>query len=659
MRIEDFLHFLLSRGVCYYDMHRFQNILSIQVLTAILVFSQACYGQSDTISIAAFEVVAEQTKAQLAGSQITRIDLTEEEWRQGQSVSDFLQNQSSVVMRGYGPGASFGLSIRGAGTGQSQVLLDGIPFENPSLGSTDISLLPVSIFSGMDIYRGGAGAYLGNATIGGSLMLNTESNTSESFVMQNIGLGSFGKRTSVTSAKLNFGKLTSKTVFYFQQSQNDFDRTNPFDKDEEEPQPNAFFKARGLMQKLDFKASDKTQIGAMVWVNETYRQIPPNYLKPTSSAWQDDENLRVQLNLVHSWKQLKIRVSGAYDAGKIRYNDFGIDSKSSYETYHLQAKLERSSKHIDVYGMAIWHDDFAKTESYLGQESRQSPAIVGGAVGKWNGDKSKVSLTVRQELLNGNPLPVVAVLGFESQMGKLFNVHASAGNTYRIPGMNDLYWSPGGNPNLKPESGWFQELGFGFKKAKSRYVFSTDITGFNRDIKNWILWKQLPGESYWSAVNLKNVRSYGADVNVQLTHLFGDFTWTHQANSTFVRSINIAGAEENSADGKQLIYTPEWVFAASESLAYKGYRIRFLGYFESERYATLDNKRSLDPFFTLDLEISKNFQIKEQGLDVFAAARNILNADYQLRASHPMPGVSFEIGVQLKYQFKKTKNNEI
>lgn len=640
-------------------MHRLNKILRAIGLLCAMVVCQNSFGQADTIAIATFEVVAEQTKAQVAGAQITHIDLSKEQWRQGQSVSDLLQNQSSVVMRGYGPGASFGLSIRGAGTGQSQVLLDGVPFENPSLGSTDLSLLPISIFSGMDIYRGGAGAYLGNATIGGSLMLNTEPNNSESFVSQNLGLGSFGRKSSVTTAHLNFGKWTSKTVFYYQESQNDFDRINPLDKDEMEPQPNAFFKARGLMQKLDFKASDKTQIGALVWVNETYRQIPPNYLKPTSAAWQDDENVRAQLNLKHGWKKMTLRISGAYDSGKMHYNDFNVDSKSSFETYHLQAKFERNTKHIDVYAMAVWHDALAETDSYAGQQSRRSPAIVGGAVGKWNDDKSKVSVTLRQEFLNDNALPVVGVLGYESQIGKLFNVHASAGNTYRIPGLNDLYWAPGGNPDLKPESGWFQDVGFGFKKAKSNYVFAADVTAFNRDIENWILWRQLPNDSYWSAINLKNVRSYGAELSLQLTHFYGDFTLTHQVNSTFVRSINIAGSEENSADGKQLIYTPEWVFAASETLGYKGFGLRFLGYFESQRFTTSDNENSLDPFFTLDMELSKNIQIKNQAIDLFAAARNVFNAEYQLKASHPMPGVSFEIGIQIKYQFKKTRNNEI
>lgn len=603
------------------------------------------------------EIVHSTLEKEVAGVQTEHIDLTKEILRSGQSISDLLQNQSTAVLRGYGPGSSFGLSVRGAGTGQSQVLIDGIPFENPSLGSADLSLLPVAVFNELTLYRGGASAYLGNGAIGGSLMLGTADTAKESGISQLLETGSFGKRNAVTAVNLQVGKLHSRTVFYYQEAQNDFLRADPLDRDEEEPQPNAFFKGRGLVEKLDYALNKRSQIGLFLWANETFRQIPPNISKPDAQTFQEDENYRVQGNFSTEKFGLKLALAASVDGAKLDYFDAGITSHTSYETYHAQAKIAKNTQRWDAYLMAVFHEAKAETNNYSGMQIRKTPSLVGGWVSNFFGDKTRGSITIRQAFLNGEALPVVPVFGLEQQIIEGFHLKASAGKSYRVPGLNDLYWNPGGNPNLKAESGWFQELGFAYSNQQNKRKLDLELTGFHREISNWIQWA--PGPAYWSAENLKAVQSYGGEFSANLTQQVSQWKLSHHFSSAFVKSVN-QGADNGSddSDGKQLIYTPELTLAASETLELKGFSLRLLGYYESLRYTTSDNSKSLDAYFLLDAELGKRLEWSRLQCDVFGAIRNVFDQAYQLKASHSMPGVNFEIGIKINYHIKTKTRNE-
>ena len=79
-------------------------------------------------------------------------------------------------------------------------------------------------------------------------------------------------------------------------------------------------------------------------------------------------------------------------------------------------------------------------------------------------------------------------LGLEASVYKnIMVLFASIGRNYHIPSMNDLYWVPGGNPDLLAEDAWNGELGLemkmpAFEKTKIR------INAFGSKTDNWIRW---------------------------------------------------------------------------------------------------------------------------------------------------------------------------
>lgn len=66
---------------------------------------------------------------------------------------------------------------------------------------------------------------------------------------------------------------------------------------------------------------------------------------------------------------------------------------------------------------------------------------------------------------------------------------ASITRNYRFPTLNDLYFLPGGNTDLKRESGFTYEAGLSFAVGKDNvYTLSGSASWFDQHVNDWIIW---------------------------------------------------------------------------------------------------------------------------------------------------------------------------
>ncbi len=89
------------------------------------------------------------------------------------------------------PGSFVGLSLRGADFQHTRVLLGDLPLSNTDTGVFDFSVTPISDFDRLEVYRGGAPAWLSTGTIGGVVRLIPRQAEGSS-VGANLEAGSFG-----------------------------------------------------------------------------------------------------------------------------------------------------------------------------------------------------------------------------------------------------------------------------------------------------------------------------------------------------------------------------------------------------------------------------------------------------------------------------------
>ena len=98
--------------------------------------------------------------------------------------------------------------------------------------------------------------------------------------------------------------------------------------------------------------------------------------------------------------------------------------------------------------------------------------------------------SLRQEFLDFEPLPFTPSIGIKKTFLKedKWNTEFNFSKTNRVPSLNDRFWVPGGNLNLKPESG-FEIDNNNRVYLSSKLIFS--IAFFYGQTINWIIWTHL------------------------------------------------------------------------------------------------------------------------------------------------------------------------
>ena len=143
-------------------------------------------------------------------------------------------------------------------------------------------------------------------------------------------------------------------------------------------------------------------------------------------------------------------------------------------------------------------DDFniVNTNNYKTQKTRNvatADATAEAGFTNWLSTR----LLVR-ETLQGNKLlapDFSAAAEIRPFRTKDYLIKASYSRNSKIPSLNDMFWSPGGNPDLKNETGYLSEVTIEMAGIlKGSFSIKNDLTFFRNNLNNVIQWR--PGELF-------------------------------------------------------------------------------------------------------------------------------------------------------------------
>ena len=215
--------------------------------------------------------------------------------------------------------------------------------------------------------------------------------------------------------------------------------------------------------------------------------------------------------------------------------------------------------------------------------------------------------------------------------------------------MNDRYWNPGGNPDLKNEYNFTGEVSFDMKgNFSERAGFNAELTTYAGRIHDMIQW--LPGQSgYWSPQNISESGTHGFETDMGFAYGFSHGYLRINTLYAFTRAYYL---ENKSIDSKkQIAYVPENQF----SLGIKaGFRKSYAGIntcYTGKRYTTIENDTSLPGYTLTSLQAGYKIKAGISSFDFNFKAENIFGVNYEVIAYYPMPGRSFLLS--LTYQFAR------
>ena len=654
-------------------------------------------------------VVADRSLGEI-GQQNTRLDSAAMHLTVSQSMADILTYNSSIFVKQYGRGSLATVSFRGTAASHTQVTWNGMKINSPMLGMTDFSLIPSYFTDRATLLHGSSSLAATGGGLGGAVLLETAPGTTSGFDIDAVlGAGSFN--TWDGFLKINYGgcRLQTSTRIAATYSDNDFTYRNYNKKEytyDAAGIPNGSYypidtnhcgsiRDLHLMQDIYYKTDGGDRLSLNLWWMTSVRGVPllsVDYRSGVGYTNQQSENtLRSVIgwnhtgdNLLLSAKAGWLHTSQGYDFSRDKGNGVManmITSRSLINTFHAQAEGKWfAAEHLMLTAQIAAYQHFVQStdRNALALNTGSTASGTGNkiAIGydegrfessayisaKWNvTPRLGLAAALREELFGESLSPIIPVINIDYLITNNLTAKASASRNYRYPTLNDLYFLPGGNPDLKPESGYSYDAGISYFTARDgEYSLRASATWFDSYIDNWIVW--IPTfKGYWTPRNVKRVHAYGIETRAEGKFQMGrDWQLSGSGNFAWTPSINHGDPADwaDEAIGKQLVYIPQFSASSLVALAYRNWRLSYKWCWYSERYTTSDNDMATRigrvlPYIMNDIVLERRFAMRSAGLSLKLAVNNLFNEEYESVLNRPMPGLNFEFFIEITPRFNK------
>ena len=633
----------------------------------LLLFSVVCMSlrAQDTIILNTVNISAEGNGVEVLKPLVARkLDTLALQSKSTSDLSQLLIQHSPVFIKTYGPGGVATASFRGTTASHTLVLWNGFQLNTPNLGQVDFSTIPVFLADDVSL-NWGSGTSNNSGGLGGAVNIDNATQFGEGFLLDaKQTFGSFNTWGSYLTVG-NRGKHFSFRVKAFRDSSdNDFEYNNiatiPHQRMK---QQNASFVDYGLMPEMSFLFK-KSILSVSSWNQWNHRNLPPimtNIGNVNTDEWTKNNFSRNFLSFKTFWNTGQFQLkSGAFVENQ-RYfletrnpaNDAVITNINSenkalilhqivtldqqiYQSWKLNAKLQ-------------WDNERVESNNYEGLKKRNvisAYAAVSGEPFRC----AKLNLTARYDWTDGKPMGLFPTATFSYQLPFLKTLSATLGysHNYRNPSLNDLYWYPGGNPDLLPENGRTVDCALKYGFEDEHFALELRSGAYFSKVKDWIQWMPT-AYRYWVPENVSLVYARGLENHIDM--MFSMRDWKVNLSGNYVFSVTTDEGDNAIAqgtNGKQLIYIPRH---HGNLFANVVWRTWSFGY-TMEMTGRRSTSYSEEQFFAFDLpaytlhHVSFGKQIKKFHIEL--KCNNIFGTDYQNVLWRAMPGRSWEVVFSFK-----------
>ncbi len=555
------------------------------------------------------------------------------------TFTDLLRFNSNIYFKENGYGMVSSPSFRGTNAAQTAVIWNGISINSILNGQTDFNLINTNNINQVVIRNGGGSVQYGSGAIGGSIHLDNTLNFGSHFT---------------NAIKLNYGSFDTKNLSFVSDYGNDNLAVNIgvnyIDSDNDykflgtdQVNTNGAFDNLSLNLNFGYFISQKDVLKLYHQSFLGERAFSGTTVTPSNSKYVD-QNFRTMLEWSRSSGSYKSIVKVAHLEENFEYYQ---NKNSEFFTFGKVSTLllkhdfnYKLSKTLTLKSI-LDYNNYKGEGSSFGTPKRS----VFSATGLMQYDPStKLSLgfNLRQDVTTDFKSPLLFSIDGAYNITDFYKIKLNGSKNFRAPTFNDLFWQPGGNLDLIPESSYQLDLGH----VVNYKWFQLQLNTFYISTKDQIQWT--PNSSgFWGPENVAKTHSYGLEAGLNVTKYFNK----HQLKFTSNYSYTVS---ENAETNKQLIYVPFHKANASIAYSFSKFLMYYQHLFAGSVFTTKDNLKG--PFYSLKAYDVANlgfnykvFKTTEKQLDLGIKVNNVFNEIYQNVAFRPMPNRNFNI--QLHYKF--------
>ncbi|HEY6511312.1 MAG TPA: TonB-dependent receptor [Burkholderiaceae bacterium] len=434
-------------------------------------------------------------------------------------LAELLQRHAGAELSSTGgPGQPSGVFVRGTGTGQVVVLVDGVRVNSSTTGTTALEHLPLAQIDRIEVLRGPASSLYGSDAIGGVIQIFTRAPD---------GIGAEANAGSDQRGEIRAG--VGGTTGDWTWSLN-----------------------AGAMEVRSFSATNASHPFSYNPDDDPYRNKNAN--GALQWRWADGHRVSLRGTLSNATTHFD---SGpdTDDINHQRLGSLAIESQDRItDIWRSTLRLARGSDHSATDGafpstfdtdqdQATWQNDIrlgSTTNLSAGAEWRRERVTSSTEYTQTSRITSSLFVAA-QHALGAVELEESRRSDHNTQFGTHttgrvgagwafapdWRVTAAAGTAFRAPTFNDLYFPTqfgfSGNPNLEPERSRGVDAALRYRSGGT----TVSLAAFYNDVKDLIA----VDPTFTTVINVNRARIHGTTLTAAQGWgaWRGDFEWTHQS----------------------------------------------------------------------------------------------------------------------------------
>ncbi|MBQ0025061.1 MAG: TonB-dependent receptor [Bacteroidales bacterium] len=673
-------------------MHRysFALILAISLLT---VCTNAAFAQyvpdcpDSTLCLNESVVVAYRQSDKIIPAQSIRGD---EIKRLGShSVADAIRYFSGIQVKDYGGvGGLKTINVRSMGTQHVGVFYDGVQLGNAQNGQIDLGKYSLENLESITLYNGQKSSTLQSAkdyASASAVYLRAKapsfSEKSSSHFKARLSGGSFGtfnpsvlweqKLGKNVSSSFNAEYLNTTGKYRFTYATKDGYSASDIRR-------NGDVSAVRLEEGL-FGTINDGEWRARVYFYDSQRGYPgavvreePGKFRHEDRQW--DTDFFTQGSLYKQWEKYRLNASIKYSYNYLHYLS---DPRPEATTMHVENRYRQQEAYASLsheFSFFEWWDisiatdwQYNTLDADLAEfvfPSRNT--LLAAMATSFNFRKIKFQASGLYTYVNDSaksgkaagrkkrlsPTVVLQILPFDDID---LSFRAFYKDVFRMPTLNDLYYTFVGNKNLKPESSTQYNIGVTYsvnwKESLLRNV-KASVDAYYNKVNDKIIATPTSNQFQWTMINLGLVLIKGADVTLSSNLVFNDnLSSDIHLNYTFQKAQDCTNPESQWYK-HQIPYIPWHSGSLSAGITYKQWNFNYSFIYTGERYNASANipENHEQPWYTSDVSFSRTFSLWNNLFKVAAEINNLFNQQYEVVRCYPMPGTNFRLTLTMNFQ---------
>lgn len=569
----------------------------------------------------------------------------------GIGLDNVLEQVSGLYLRSYGGhGGVKTLSFRGFSAQQSTLSINGMPIRDAQNSLINLNQVFLQGYQQIEVSK--VARSIGQNPLGGNIDLSIAPLQKQ--IRVEAGIGSFGEWLGNALVESKSEKAAYKLAYNYVRAKDNY----PFSLNGESGnRRHAAFESHQYQGFWRQRLSNRWALSALAMGSSSQQEIPGPVLTGNPGSSEDRSGQDKLFGYIKTTNrpssQSWLDIGFSYQNDVLRYDNRLAQQIQRYElqdalgqvhfkwlgTQHLfQANLQTSISHLAGNNLAkdFRPVDFVqRKELNLGVQHRYEAS--------WGKTKLQLESLYRQNFVEGFGALSNAGLnaGFMFPIGKVQGevfVHGHFGK--RIPSFNELYYFGFGNTELQPEDVRSVDLGFVLKPGFLRSRIS--ISAFANQTRNKIISVPI-NPARWQTFSIGLTQSTGFEGELSLYPIEQLYLY---ANYTLQKAEDLSRSQN-----ALLPYTPRELFAYGLTFEKKRWAFLINGAYAGWRFSLLQNDQStlLPAYHLFDAGIRYKMQLGPVNSLINFEVENIMDENYVVIRSYPMPGRSFRLRISLSF----------